>query len=268
MAGWAFRDKTSGDLIPLETLTGLYDTQSNILTPDEAFLNRAQLQVSQETAGVNVLQFYPMWEPGTTSVRVVFWTEDLTGEDDVDVRNKDELTDLADLDVKTHYYPYAAGDEDAAYSNMGVETLTSVRTDTKLELDLNAEALVYTDGDGNQAVQPLTEWFAGLETMEIATSYQGEEALTDASHLYAGRHSDHSKDGTHRDAREGRHRRPQRHNGGERLLHPQHLPAGVYLFHYEEENRWWRFTRWDMRMGMSPRMRRPTHKGSWPPRQS
>lgn len=204
LAGWAFRDKTSGDLIPLETLTGLYDTQSNILTPDEAFLNRAQLQVSQETAGVNVLQFYPMWEPGTTSVRVVFWTEDLTGEDDVDVRNKDELTDLADLDVKTHYYPYAAGDEDAAYSNMGVETLTSVRTDTKLELDLNAEALVYTDGDGNQAVQPLTEWFAGLETMEIATSYQGEEALTDASQFYTLDGIRITQmDGTHRDAREG-----------------------------------------------------------------
>lgn len=172
-AGWAFQDKEQdGALVPVTSLAGLYDPVTRKLTPNEGFLNRAQLQVSQETAGVNVLQFYPLWETGTTDVRVVFWTEDLTGTDDVD-------DGRGDREVKTHYFE----EEGAAYSNVGFMTLEGVRTNTKLEIDLEG-SLKYTDRNGNSAALQLKDELAKLPTMEIQTSYQGDGALKDASGFY------------------------------------------------------------------------------------
>lgn len=169
--GWAYRDKDSGELHPVTSLAG-YHADTNTLTPDAAFLNSAQLQVSQETAGVNVLQFYPLWDRGETSVRVVFWTEDLTGVDDVE-------DGLGDREVKTHYFE----EEGAAYSNMGFMTLEGVRTNTKLEIDLGG-SLNYTDRNGDPAALQLKDELAKLPTMAIQTSYQGDGALKDASGFY------------------------------------------------------------------------------------
>lgn len=179
--GWAFQDRESGELISLETLTDLYDAERKVLTADEAFLHRAQLQVSQETAGVNVLQFYPLWEAGETSVRVVFWTEDLTGRDDVDSREKGADGELS---VVTH--PYT--EEGAAYSNMGYYQLENVLTNCELEVDAETGELVYTlSGTKAEARLDLKERFAALDSMKITTSYQGTDpqfALRDASGFY------------------------------------------------------------------------------------
>lgn len=169
--GWSYRDKDSGELHPVTSLAG-YHADTNTLTPDAAFLSSAQLQVSQETAGVNVLQFYPLWDRGETSVRVVFWTEDLTGVDDVE-------DGLGDREVKTHYFE----EEGAAYSNVGFMTLEGVRTNTKLEIDLGG-SLNYTDRNGAAAALQLKDELAKLPTMAIQTSYQGEGALKDASGFY------------------------------------------------------------------------------------
>lgn len=179
--GWAFQDRESGELISLETLTEQYDAERKVLTADEAFLRRAQLQVSQETAGVNVLQFYPLWEAGETSVRVVFWTEDLTGTDDVDSRKKGATGELS---VVTH--PYT--EEGATYSNMGYYQLENVLTNCELEVDTQTGNLVYTSSDTKtEARLDLKERFAALDSMKITTSYQGTDpqfALRDASDFY------------------------------------------------------------------------------------
>lgn len=182
-AGWAFQDKErDGALVPITSLgAGLYDQETKTLTPDAAFLNRAQLQVSQETAGVNVLQFYPMWEKGATSVRVVFWTEDLTGRDDVDSRKKGAPGELS---VVTH--PYT--EEGAAYSNMGYYQLENVMTNCELEVDTETGELVYTSSDTKaEARLDLKERFAALTSMKIQTAYRGTEPqfdLKDASGFY------------------------------------------------------------------------------------
>lgn len=182
-AGWAFQDKENGGaLVPVTSLAAdLYDPTTQTLTPDAAFLNRAQLQVSQETAGVNVLQFYPLWETGETSVRVVFWTEDLTGTDDVDSREKDAPGELS---VVTH--PYT--EEGAAYSNMGYYQLENVLTNCELEVDTQTGKLVYTSSDTKTEAQlDLKERFAALDSMEITTAYKGDNskfALKDASGFY------------------------------------------------------------------------------------
>lgn len=48
------------------------------LTISEELIAQAKLQ---DTGGVLALHLYPKWEPATTQVRVILWTEDLTGED-------------------------------------------------------------------------------------------------------------------------------------------------------------------------------------------
>ena len=50
------------------------------LTVNEALIAAAKLT---ESGGVLALHLYPKWTPDTTNVRVILWTEDLTGTDDV-----------------------------------------------------------------------------------------------------------------------------------------------------------------------------------------
>ncbi|MDE6107857.1 MAG: InlB B-repeat-containing protein, partial [Oscillospiraceae bacterium] len=184
-AGWSYREKnpdgSGGDLRPV---TGLaqYNSATEKLTLNEAFLNHAYFQPSQETAGVNVLRLYPTWEPGPTQVRVVFWTEDLTGEaDDVDSRVKGAT---GALQVVTHHY----GEDDAEYSNAGSVVLTDVRTGCTLNVAKNTGTLTYTNDAGNPVSLNLRAELAKLPTMEVTTSYKGNDSqwsLTDASGFYS-----------------------------------------------------------------------------------
>lgn len=175
-AGWSYRGKNDdgsrGELLPV-TGAAEYDSASETLTLNEDFLNRAYFQPSQETAGVNVLRLYPIWEPGATQVRVVFWTEDLTGKDDVDSREKDAPGDLT---VISHHY----SEDDVEYSNAGSVALTDVLTGCALDVDIETGALTYTDPEGAPVSLNLREELAKLPTMEIATSFQTDKGFPEA----------------------------------------------------------------------------------------
>lgn len=174
--GWQYEEQGTETLYPITELAQ-YDGEAETLELTQDLLEHTvQLHVSAEEMGVSMLRLYPKWEPGTTKVRVVFWTEDLTGADDVDSREKGEAGELS---VVTHRYTEAG----AAYSNMGFVTLEGVRTNTKLEIDLGG-SLKYTDRNGDPAVLQLKDELAKLPTMEIRTSYQGDGALKDASGFY------------------------------------------------------------------------------------
>lgn len=180
--GWGYQPKGGGELI-LVTDAKQYDPDAKTLTLDEKFLTQADCRPSEETAGMNVLRLYPKWTLGKTSVRVVFWTEDLTGTDDVDCREKDEP---GSLKVQTHAFDDPDG---AAYSNMGFYTLTNVQTNCELAVDTDAGTLNYTAADDGLAdALDLRTVMAGLETMKIQTSYEGPDetyALEHAADFYA-----------------------------------------------------------------------------------
>lgn len=171
--GWSYRGKDEdgnrGELIPV-TEAAQYDSTEQKLELNEEFLNQAYFQPSQETAGVNVLRLYPIWEPGATQVRVVFWTEDLTGKDDVDSREKDAPGDLT---VISHHYD----EEDVEYSNAGSLALTDVLTDCALDVDIETGALTYTNSNGERTSLVLREELAKLPTMEVTTSFQTDKGF-------------------------------------------------------------------------------------------
>lgn len=173
--GWKYRGKnadgTPGDWCPV-IHAAQYDEEGETLTLDEELLSQAYFQPSQEAQGVNVLRLYPIWEPGTTRVRVVFWTEDLTGEDDVDSRVKDSGGDLT---VVTHHYD----EEGALYSNAGSRWLEDVRTDSALAVT-EAGELTYTGADGTPKAWDLQEKLAGLESMQFDEPEE-ERPVADAS---------------------------------------------------------------------------------------
>lgn len=178
--GWQYEEQGTGTLHPVTELAQ-YDGEAQTLELTSGLLDAVQLHVSTEEMGVSMLRLYPKWEPGTTKVRVVFWTEDLTGADDVDSREKGEAGELS---VVTH--PYT--EEGAAYSNMGYYQLENVLTNCELEVATQTGKLVYTSSETKEEAQlDLKERLAALDSMKIKTSYQGTDpkfALTDASGFY------------------------------------------------------------------------------------
>lgn len=57
------------------------DAAKNRFRLTQDFLNAAWIDNSAEAEGIQVLRLYPKWEPDTTTVRVVLWTENLNGQD-------------------------------------------------------------------------------------------------------------------------------------------------------------------------------------------
>lgn len=115
------------------------------LTVNEELIAAAKLQ---ETGGVLALHLYPKWKPATTQVRVILWTEDLTGTDDVQATAQGGNT--AYYNTKYDNYKNAPvthspqlGTSDPHYSNAGSFTV-NVDTDSSLVESGNNKALLET----------------------------------------------------------------------------------------------------------------------------
>ena len=90
----------------------------------------------QESGGVLALHLYPKWTPDDTQVRVIFWTEDLTGTDDVQAFAKGGNTSkyddkYADYRSAPVTHEPTLGAPDAHYSNVH-SFKTTVKTDSSL----------------------------------------------------------------------------------------------------------------------------------------
>ena len=113
------------------------------LKVDETLIAAAKLT---ESGGVLALHLYPKWTPAQTQVRVILWTEDLTGTDDVQAIAQGGNTTYYD----TKYANYKAapvthepqlGTTDSYYSNAGSFVL-NVQTDSSLLKANNTKALL------------------------------------------------------------------------------------------------------------------------------
>lgn len=135
-AGWRYLNK---DATP--NADGSYNdnqyTELNkdapVLTVNNELIGKAKLT---ESGGVLALHLYPKWKPATTQVRVILWTEDLTGMDDVQAIASGGNTTYYDSkyanyksEPVTHKPQLGMGDP--YYSNMGSFTI-DVNTDSSL----------------------------------------------------------------------------------------------------------------------------------------
>lgn len=93
----------------------------------------------QETAGVLALHLYPIWEPNTTQITVVLWTEDLDGLTDVQAKVTGGTSEYYTEKYKPFQDPVTSKEpqlgsvgSNSNYSNVGSFTMT-VDTDSSLE---------------------------------------------------------------------------------------------------------------------------------------
>ncbi len=130
------------------------------VTLTEGFLEEVSLQDSVETTGVRVIMLYPDWETDKTIVRVVFWTENLTGRDDVSFEQDGQVQGT----VKTHRYK-----ENAFYNNMGSLLIENVRTDSGLSVQNGT--LYYTgvneNGSSTSKNMELKTELGKMDTMSL-----------------------------------------------------------------------------------------------------
>ena len=104
-----------------------------VLTVNNELIGKAKLT---ESGGVLALHLYPKWEPATTRVRVILWTEDLTGMDDVQATASGGNTTYYDSKYANYRsapvtHKPQLGTSDPYYSNMGSFTI-EVDTDSSL----------------------------------------------------------------------------------------------------------------------------------------
>lgn len=123
------------------------DKVTPALTVNEDLIAAAKLT---ESGGVLALHLYPKWEPATTNVRVILWTEDLTGEDDVQATAAGGNTTYyngkyADYSAEPVTHGPQLGKSDPHYSNAGSFTV-SVPTDSSLLENNNATLLSSIQG--------------------------------------------------------------------------------------------------------------------------
>lgn len=112
------------------------DKDNPSLTIDEQTIANAKLQ---ETGGVLALHLVPRWIPGDTQVRVILWTEDLTGTDDVQAiagggnagAGSYYTEKYADYQGAPVTHEPQLGTTDSHYSNAHSFTI-SVKTDSSL----------------------------------------------------------------------------------------------------------------------------------------
>lgn len=109
---------------------------------DREFLDEANVETQD---GVHVIRLTVKWIPDMTEVQVILWTEDLTGEDDVQALpdggnpNYDRFAEFKAAPVTHHH-----GEEGASYSNLAnftyrVRTGTDLTEGDALIADLNNE---------------------------------------------------------------------------------------------------------------------------------
>lgn len=117
------------------------------LTVNNDLIAKAKLQ---DNGGVVALHLYPKWIADKTQVRVILWTENLTGEDDVQATAEGGNSTTAGNYYATKYAKYSAepvthkpvlNQSDSNYSNAGSFTVT-VDTDASLLDSGNSKALL------------------------------------------------------------------------------------------------------------------------------
>ncbi len=117
LTGWQYQIKGSN---PAEYAdVPLNDSHKLQLTKD--FIDNAEIISSVEAQDILVLRFVPKWEKITTSIRVVFWTENLNGQD---VRVTDTALDgtKEENGEIVHQNP----NMDTSFSNVGSFTLDNM----------------------------------------------------------------------------------------------------------------------------------------------
>lgn len=140
----------------------------------------------QEVGGVPVLQLYPIWEPATTQVRVILWTEDLTGTDDVQATAEggnvgyyeDRYADYADAPVTHAPEP---GESHSNYSNRGSFVMDNVVTDSLLveEAGDSADLLDSIDAQIQEKFKVAMGTVNGVEAYQFY-KYAGYEIIHEA----------------------------------------------------------------------------------------
>ena len=141
-AGWRYLKKDAtlndnGEYADTDyTDVGKDAVGSYMLTINNELIGKAKLE---ESGGVLALHLYPKWEPAQTQVRVILWTEDLTGMDDVQAiatgGNSGEgsyyTNKYANYSAAPVTHNPQLGTSDPYYSNMGSFTV-DVTTDSSL----------------------------------------------------------------------------------------------------------------------------------------
>lgn len=117
LTGWQYQIKGSNPAeyadVPLDGSHKLQLTKS--------FIDNAELVSSVEAQDILVLRFVPKWEKITTPIRVVFWTENLNGQD---VRVTD--TALDGTKERSGEIVHQNPNIDSSYSNIGSFTLDNM----------------------------------------------------------------------------------------------------------------------------------------------
>lgn len=137
------------------------------LTVNEELISKAKLVASGDVMAIHL---YPKWVPDTTTVRVILWTENLTGEGDVQAVASGGNTAYYTNKYANYgkapvtHYPQL-GTSDSNYSNMGSFTVT-VPTDSPL---LNNTALV--DDVQNKVTSQFATQMGQASGIDVANFY-------------------------------------------------------------------------------------------------
>lgn len=146
-AGWRYLKKGAAPGANGEYADADYENAGTVdspaLTVNNELIGKARLE---ESGGVLALHLYPKWTPAQTQVRVILWTEDLTGEDDVQAIASGGNTNY--YEVKYANYKNAPvthdpelGASDSHYSNVHSFTV-KVNTDSSLVASGSNNALL------------------------------------------------------------------------------------------------------------------------------
>lgn len=117
------------------------------------------------TDGVPALHLYPLWKPATTTVRVVLWTEDLTGTDDVQRFTSGQNEGAA----PTTHLPNLNG-INLNYSNVGSFTM-NVATDSTL-LDSSAQERALASDIQNQVGTQFNTFMGSVDGIAVNQFYE------------------------------------------------------------------------------------------------
>lgn len=178
--GWRYLTK---DATP-DPVTGEYkDTDYKMagtkdqpeLTVDEALIASAKLVASGDATAIHL---YPKWVPDTTTVRVILWTENLTGTDDVQATASGGNPDYYRVKYANYgnapvTYPQL-GTSDSNYSNVGSFTV-NVPTDSSLLDSTDSSKLlgsIQSDPTGKNGVtEKFKEFMDQANGIDVANFY-------------------------------------------------------------------------------------------------
>lgn len=141
--GWQYLKKDA-QLVDGKYPSDAYVRVDGELTLNDEFISKEAML--QGTQGVLALHLYPIWKPAETEVKVILWTENLTGKDDVQAIAQGGNTTYYDIKYRNYkndpitHMPQL-GQRDSNYSNVGSFTL-KLDTDASLVAENNQNALV------------------------------------------------------------------------------------------------------------------------------